>query len=165
VCQREAVKDQKKAQFYEDRPVQCLFFTALVLAPLAHLFELSNKMTLSRDEYFIVQQIYRGWALLGFVVVGALLSTMILAVMVRHNRKIFILTLAASTYIAGSLIVFFYFTYPANQLTDNWTRLPENWLELRRRWEYSHATSAVLYLAAFVVLLLSVLDTDQRAPR
>jgi hypothetical protein len=65
-------------------------------------------MTLSRDEYFIVQQIYRGWALLGFVVVGALLSTMILAVMVRDNRRIFILTVAASMCIAGALIVFFF---------------------------------------------------------
>jgi hypothetical protein len=62
-------------------------------------------------------------------------------------------------------IVFFYFTYPANQLTNNWTRLTENWLELRRQWEYSHATGAVLCLVARVMLLLSVLSTDKRAAR
>jgi MFS family permease len=124
-----------------------LLLVALTLAPaMAHLLELPNKMALSHDEYFIVQQIYRGWALLGFVVFGALFSTLILAVIVRHNRKIFILTVAALICIAGSLIVFFSFTYPANQLTNNWTRLRENWLELRRQWEYSHANRRNFYI-------------------
>ena len=39
---------------------------------LAHLLELPNKIGLSRDDYLIVQQIYRGWALLGIVVLSAL---------------------------------------------------------------------------------------------
>lgn len=52
-----------------------LLFAALALAPaLAHLFELPNKLGLSRDEYLAVQQIYSGWALLGFVVWAALLA-------------------------------------------------------------------------------------------
>ena len=52
-----------------------LLCTALALAPaLAHLLELPNKINLSREDYLTVQQIYRGWALLGFVVAGALLS-------------------------------------------------------------------------------------------
>jgi hypothetical protein len=38
--------------------------TALALVPAgAHLFELPNKIGLSQDRYFIVQSIYRGWAL------------------------------------------------------------------------------------------------------
>jgi hypothetical protein len=41
--------------------------------------ELPNKINLTRDNYLTVQQIYRGWALLGFVVAGALPSTLILA--------------------------------------------------------------------------------------
>jgi hypothetical protein len=37
-----------------------LLFAALALAPaLAHLLELPNKIGLSRDDYLIVQQIYR----------------------------------------------------------------------------------------------------------
>jgi hypothetical protein len=49
-----------------------LLFGALVLGlALAHLLELPNKIALPRDDYLIVQQIYRGWALLGFVVAGA----------------------------------------------------------------------------------------------
>jgi hypothetical protein len=43
-----------------------LLFAALALAPaLAHLLELPNKIGLSRDNYLVVQQIYRGWALSG----------------------------------------------------------------------------------------------------
>jgi hypothetical protein len=34
-----------------------------------------NKMVLSREDYLTVQQIYRGWALLGIAVAGALIST------------------------------------------------------------------------------------------
>lgn len=43
-----------------------LVFVALALGPsLAHLMELPNKIDLPRDQYLVVQQIYRGWQLLG----------------------------------------------------------------------------------------------------
>jgi hypothetical protein len=65
-----------------------LLFAALALAPaMAHLLELPNKINLSREDYLTVQQIYRGWALLGFVVAGALLSTLALAITVRHEAR------------------------------------------------------------------------------
>ncbi|MFL6650882.1 MAG: DUF1772 domain-containing protein, partial [Sulfurifustaceae bacterium] len=121
------------------------------------LFALPNKIDLPRDVYLTVQQIYRGWALLGVAVVGALISTLALTLLVRANRKLFYLTLVATISIALALAVFFVFTYPANQQTLNWTMLPENWETLRRQWEYSHATAAVLYLLAFVALTLSLL--------
>jgi hypothetical protein len=57
--------------------------------------------------------------------------------------------------------VFWTFTYPANQATDNWTMLPENWLQLRSQWEYSHAASTVLNLIALVTLILSALVQDE----
>jgi hypothetical protein len=135
-----------------------VLLTALAMAAgLAHLFEMVNKMQLSRDQYLIVQQIYRGWALLGIIVVGALLSTLVLTVMVRKNRRMFYLTLTATLCIALSLIVFFTFTYPANQQTLNWTVLPDSWQQLRRQWEYSHAIAAGLYFIAFISLILSLL--------
>jgi hypothetical protein len=109
-----------------------LLFAALALAPaLAHLLELPNKIGLSRDDYLIVQQIYRGWALLGFVVAGALLSTLVLMIMVRGQRKAFVLTLVAFLCIVGTQVVFWTFTYPANRQTDNWTVLPQSWMALR----------------------------------
>lgn len=57
--------------------------------------------------------------------------------------------------------IFFTFTYPANRATNNWTILPANWPDLRRQWEYSHATRAAAFIAALVMLLLSVLRRDE----
>jgi len=140
-----------------------LFFVALALGPaLAHLLELPNKINLEREEYLVVQQIYRGWALLGFVVAGALLSTLVLAVNVRHERKAFVFALIGFICIVGTQVVFWTYTFPANQVTNNWTVLPENWRELRRQWEYSHATSAGLNLVALVVVILSLLVNRTR---
>lgn len=126
-------------------------------AGFAHLFALPNKIGLPHDAYLTVQQIYRGWALLGIAVIGALVSTLILAVLVRAKRRLLRLTLVAAACIALSLVVFFLYTYPANQQTLNWTVLPENWQALRRQWEYSHAVDAGLYFTAFVALITSLL--------
>jgi hypothetical protein len=135
-----------------------LLFAALALAPaMAHVLELPNKMPLAQDAYLTVQQIYRGWALLGFVVAGALLSTLVLTITVRKERKAFLFAVIALLCIAGTQVVFWTYTYPTNQATHNWTMLPANWVELRRQWEYSHATSAVLNFVALVMLIFSVL--------
>jgi hypothetical protein len=135
-----------------------LLFAALALGPaMAHLLELPNKINLSREDYLTVQQIYRGWNLLAVVVFGALLSTLALTITVRRQRRAFIFALIAFLCIVGTQIVFWTYTYPANQITDNWTTLPENWIGLRRQWEYSHATSALLNLLAMISLSISVL--------
>jgi amino acid permease len=141
-----------------------LFFVAVALGPaLAHLLELPNKINLTREEYLTVQQIYRGWALLGIVVAGALLSTLVLTVVVRHKRKAFVFALIAFICIVGTQIVFWTYTYPANQTTNNWTMLPENWRELRQQWEYSHAASAGLNLLALLAMIFSVLAREAKS--
>jgi uncharacterized membrane protein len=132
--------------------------TALALVPAgAHLFALPNKIFLSQEQYFVVQGIYRGWALFGVVLIGALVVNLVLALMLRRRRGPFWLALAAFICVAGSLAVFFTWTYPANQATSNWTFAPENWRELRTQWEYAHAAGAVLTLIALCCVTLSVL--------
>ena len=135
-----------------------ILFTAVAMAGgWAHLLELPNKMRLTRDDYLTVQQIYRGWELLGIAVVGALISTAVLTVLQRGTGASFYFALAATLCIALSLLVFFSVTFPANKATQNWTVLPEGWEALRRRWEYSHATGALLYFVALAALALSVI--------
>ena len=135
-----------------------LLFAALAFAPAAaHLLELASKIGLPRAEYLVVQQIYRGWALLGIVVLGALVSTLALAVMTRRRRREFVPALVAFLCIAGTQVVFWTFTFPANQATGQWTMLPDGWEALRVQWEYSHAASAVLNLAALIAVIVSVL--------
>jgi hypothetical protein len=139
-----------------------LLFGALALAPAAaHLLELPNKIGLSREDYLTVQQLYRGWALLGVVVVGALVFTFAYAVMARKQREPFMLAVIALLCLAGTQAVFWTLTFPANQLTANWTVLPDNWAALRSQWEYSHAASALLNLAALVALILSVVVREK----
>lgn len=135
-----------------------VMLTAIAMAGgFAHLLELPRKIEMSHEEYLIVQRIYRGWALLGVAVVGALLSSVLLALTVHDRPAEVYLTVAAAVCILISLIVFFAFTFPANRETANWTTLPENWQKLRRRWEYSHAVGAALYFLALSLLTLSLL--------
>ncbi|HEX5796687.1 MAG TPA: hypothetical protein VFY19_12665 [Geminicoccaceae bacterium] len=144
------------------RSVQFLAFilTALALVPAgAHLFELPNKIGLEQESYFIVQNIYRGWALFGIVLFGALAANLALAVAVRRQPAPFWLALAAFVLIAATLAIFFTWTYPANQATSNWTVVPDNWRELRTRWEYAHAVNAVLTFLALCAVTLSLLQT------
>jgi hypothetical protein len=129
--------------------------TVLALLPgAAHLFELPSKMRFDADEYLTAQRIYRGWAAFGFVLVGALATSGLLALLAREETRLFISATVATLCIASTLVVFFTFTFPANRATANWTRLPAGWQALRRRWEWSHAVNAVLTFVAVVALLI-----------
>jgi len=143
-----------------------LLFVALALGPsLAHLLELPNKIGLPRDAYLTVQQIYRGWALLGIVVVGALASTLVLAILSRHEPRAFALAALAFACVVAAQVVFWVWTFPANQATANWTTLPDDWMALRTQWEYSHAAGAVFNLVAMVALILAVVLPGESRPQ
>jgi hypothetical protein len=139
------------------RLLSVLLTAVAFAAGAAHLLALPNKLPMSRDDYFTAQQVYRGWALLGVPIFAALALTGTLAVLERGSRIRFRLTAAAAVCIVAALVVFFAFTFPANQQTHNWTAAPENWERLRAEWEYSHAAGAVLYFAALTALVLSLL--------
>jgi hypothetical protein len=135
-----------------------LVFVALCLGPvLAHLLELPNKISLGRDDYFTVQQSYRGWALLGVLIALALASMIALAWLARRSPAVLYWVLTALLCIVAAQAVFWIFTFPANVATDDWTETPENWQSLRVRWEYSHAVGSILTLAALVALIASLL--------
>ena len=139
-----------------------LVLTALALVPAgAHLFALANKINLAQEQYFIVQNIYRGWALFAVVWIGALLANFALAVMLRGRGRPFVLALIAGLCVAAMLAIFFTWTYPANQATDNWTTIPADWEQLRRQWEYSHTANALVTFVAFCSVALSVLTTRE----
>jgi len=129
---------------------------ALALVPAAaHLAALPNKIDLPQDEYFIVQGIYRGWALFGIVLFGALAASLALAILLRGSGHAFWLALGAFLLIAATLAIFFMWTYPANQATQNWTNAPANWMALRTQWEFAHAAGAVLTFAALCLVTAS----------
>ena len=141
-----------------------LLLTALCLGPgLAHLLALPNKLSFSQEAYFTAQQVYRGWAWLGTAIFAAILATLILAILERKRAQRSLGALAAFTCLVAAQVVFWIFTFPANRATHDWTVAPPNWMQLRLRWEYSHAFGALLTLAALVVLVLSVTTRPPQA--
>jgi hypothetical protein len=141
--------------------MRVLQFAAVVLTAIAmvpggaHFFELPNKIGLSEEQYFTVQAIYRGWAVFGVVIVAAIAVNLTVAWMLRSRRKHCSLALAAGFALAASLVIFFVWTYPANQATENWTIATANWEHLRIRWELAHTASAILDFIAFCCATLS----------
>jgi hypothetical protein len=128
--------------------------TALALVPDgAHLLALPAKMALDETSYLTVQAIYRGWSMLGFVPVAALAADLSLAIGARRQPGPARLALGAALCLAATLVVFFLWTYPANQATADWTASSQAWLALRGQWEYSHAANAGL---TFVALCFAV---------
>jgi hypothetical protein len=149
--QNKAIKMKKLIRFI------ALLFTAITLSALmAHLLEMRIKMQLSKADYQTVQGIYSGWQWLGIFELGAILLTIIWAVFDRKST-VFPFLLSALICFALSIIIFFVFTFPTNQETLNWTSLPDNWAELRKIWEYSHAIRALLSLCGFSFLVLALL--------
>jgi hypothetical protein len=140
-----------------------LVFVALALIPAgAHLFEMPNKLVLAPEQYMVVQQIYRGWALFGIVVFGALLATAVHTALVRHQPFAFSLSLAAFLCLAATRVIFWRYTYPANAATNNWTVTPADFESIRRQWEYSHAVNAGLTFVAFCAPVVSTLESRNR---
>jgi hypothetical protein len=140
-----------------------IVLTALALVPGgAHLFALPNKIDLDEVTYFITQNIYRGWALLGIVLIGAVLANLALAVAIRRQRAAFIFTLINLLCLLATLAIFFSFTFPANQATSNWTEVPANWEQLRWQWEVSHAVNAGITFLGFCSLTISLLVREEK---
>jgi hypothetical protein len=135
-----------------------LVLTALALVPVgAHLFAMPNKIGMDEASYFVAQRVYDGWAWFGVVLIGSIVADAIAAMASRAQFWPFALAALAALLMAATLVVFFAYTFPANQATANWTQVPADWQSLRWQWEISHAVNAVLTFAAFCCISLSVL--------
>ena len=141
--------------------VTMLLLVLTLGASLAHLYALPNKIQMSRDEYLVAQKIYSGWILVGVANIGAVLCSVVLAIRSRHVPGVAVLNWIAAGAMCLGFAVFMTFTFPANQATQNWTVLVTGWESLRAQWEYSHATAALLYLLAFIALVLTVREEKE----
>jgi hypothetical protein len=129
-----------------------LALTGLALVPSGtHLFELPAKLALERNEYFLVQGIYAGWALFAVPIVGAIVANVaVYFVERRRERATATYALIAASLVTVSLGIFFAWVFPGNQATANWTEMTPNWEDLRQAWEYGHAASAVIVFGALL---------------
>jgi hypothetical protein len=135
-----------------------LLATALALGgALAHAFELPNKIGMSREAYFVVQNIYRGWNRLGYLLAVELVGMLAVVILYRRERYVMRPALAAVGCLIIAQVIFWTLTFPANVATSNWAISPTNWEALRQQWEYSHLAGAVLQTLAMAALIVAVL--------
>jgi hypothetical protein len=139
-----------------------LLATALALGgALAHALELPNKIGLSDENYFVVQQIYRGWSLLGVLLAVELAGMLAVVILYRRQSRVRNAALVAVGSLLAAQAIFWTFTVPANQATVNWSVQPENWDALRRQWEYSHLAGAAFQTLAMASVIIAVLRRAQ----
>jgi len=141
-----------------------VFFIALLSAAtalggaLAHALELPNKIGMPRDDYFVVQRIYRGWSRLGFLLAVEVISILALIILFWPDPVICWAAICAMLSLLAAQFVFWTYAFPADAATGNWTRIPPNWKLLRRQWEFSHAAGAGLQLLAVSALIVAALS-------
>jgi hypothetical protein len=151
-----------------------VWFVSLFCAVLAfgltvtHDLEIPGKQQLSGAEWLAVQHtFYGGFAILGGLAeVLGLLSTALLAYLLRAQRTAFLLTLIAAACFAAMLAVFAFGNNPLNQQITGWTpqTLPANWRATRDAWDRFHALSSVLAGLALVTLLIAALRAIPTSP-
>ena len=140
-----------------------LLSTAVALGPaLAHLLELPSKIGLAKGDYFTVQQIYRGWSQLGWLLLIQLVSLVAVVLYAKTDRNLRRAAILTLLCLLAAQLLFWVFTYPANVATENWTIRPDDWAELRWRWEFSHAGGAVLQLLGLASLIAGVISRRRR---
>ncbi len=134
-----------------------LVLTALALVPgAAHVLELPNKLKLPREDYLLVQTLYRGWAYLGILMAAALACTLWFAMLAEGPAEP--PAVIAFVAVLATQLVFWVFTFPVNRYTRNWRDAPrEDWRKLRDRWEVSQAANALLNFIALVCVSVAIL--------
>lgn len=140
-----------------------IWFTALSMAPaLAHLLEMPAKLGYDGPLWWIVQQsLYGpGFGTVGaFCEVAAVVTTVVLAILVRDRRPAFAWTAVGALCVVAAHASFWVWIAPVNAVIASLPpdALPSNWSDLRTRWEYTHAVRAVLQVIAVGALVQSLL--------
>jgi len=140
----------------------------VVLAPMAHVLELLNKLSLDAELWLAVQQrLYRGWGPLWGAPTefGALLTTLWLVYFRWRGRGVLVATVVASLGYIGMFVAFFCLNQPTNIAVAAWTpmSMPPDWMLYRRRWEAGHATAALLSLVSLGALIWAY-EKERRPP-
>ena len=139
------------------RAVNLLLAALAVLAPMAHLLELPNKLSLDAPLWLAVQQhLYRGWGpVIGAPTeCGALLTSVLLVLARRRRPALLRPTAIACVGYAGMLVAFFTLNAPVNAAVASATlaTLPPDWTRWRAHWEAGHAAAAAFSIVSLLAL-------------
>ena len=146
---------------------RCTGITALLLSActmgleFAHVLEWGPKRSYPGALYTRLQEsLYFWFGTIGAgVYILAVIATIALAVQLRHGpvrRRLVRVAAALEVLALGSFLTII---YPANQQfpVHGGGIVPAGWQQLRLRWEAGHALGFVLFLAAFLLLLIALL--------
>ncbi|MGH4006450.1 MAG: hypothetical protein ACRDSO_20375, partial [Pseudonocardiaceae bacterium] len=95
---------------------------------------------------------------------GSIVAAGVLTWLVRRRRAVLAWTGTAAILQAAALVTYFAVVEPVNQRFRPLPpgTVPEDFAALRAQWEFGHATEFLLFLVAFVLLVVSVLrETDR----
>lgn len=129
------------------------------VALVAHLFELSRKIRMQEEQYFIAQTIYLGWWIVGLLLPVAIVIDLAFALSIGIATLPSWLAMIAAALLVVNLVIFLIWTRPVNRVTKNWTVRRENWRALRPQWEFSHAANAGVTVLAFCLAALAALTS------
>ena len=137
-------------------------FTALSMGmALCHLLEMPAKMTYDGALWLrLLQTLYGAFGTIGaFIEVGAVITAVVLAILVRRRRPAFGWTLLGALCLVAAHLAWWVWVAPVNATMAPLTpeTLPADWMRLRDQWEYTHAARAVLQIIALGALVLSIL--------
>lgn len=140
-----------------------VMLTALSLgAAIGHLLELPAKMSYDGPMWLKVQQTLYGPGFgtfgAGFEV-GAVVSTAVLAVLMRNEPPAFGWVVLAALCMVATHAAFWILLAPANATIAALKpeAPPSGWMSLRNLWEYTHAARAALQIIALGALVYSIL--------
>ncbi|WP_394378855.1 hypothetical protein [Saccharopolyspora spinosa] len=122
----------------------------------AHVLEMAPKLGYPPELYTRLNtSLYPFFGTVGAVVeVGALLTSVALAILVRRNRALFVPVSVSSVIQGLVLLLWFVVVSPVNDaFISARPRVPPGFPGLRTSWETGHAIDAALLLVALVVLV------------
>lgn len=140
-----------------------IMLTALSMGTaLGHLLEMPAKITYDGALWLtLLQTLYPpAFGTIGaFFEVGAVVTAVVLAFLVRRHRPAFGWTLLGAICVVAAHAAFWVWVAPVNATMLPLTpeNLPADWSGLRDQWEYTHAARAVLQMIALGALVFSVL--------
>lgn len=129
----------------------------------AHLLELTPRVFYFDAKLWVATTTKGLYALFGTVgavtEIGSILTAVVLTFFIRGRGTSFYLTLAGAILLALAFVLWVAFVAPVNAELATWTvdSFPPDWTRYRDQWEFTHATNAVIKLAALGSLLLSVI--------
>lgn len=144
-------------------------FAALSMGmALCHLLEMPAKMTYDKALWLtLLQTLYGAFGTIGaFIEVGAVVTAVVLAILIRQRRPAFGWTLLGALCLAAAHLAWWVWVAPVNATMAPLTpeTVPADWMRLRDHWEYTHAARAVLQMIGVGALVFSILiETPNRS--